>query len=294
MTNVIKTDDGTTYQTAGFGRTAAGVVAGSVTVKAIEKSKKLYIPKLSAKMTKLSTTSSDKFLREGIKKAVGENGANLKKLGVELFDLSDPKQYETCIKKDTKALMKCKGFFDEILAKGKAVASTKVYKNGNRACFRSRINSVLVNIEKRGLSAFHEIGHSINYNNSKFWKCMQKLRAPGMTLAAIIPFVGLLKRKKVEGEEPKGIIDKTTTFIKNNVGKLTTLAFLPVVAEELKATARGNKLAKKFLSPEMFKKVRMNNALGGLSYVAAAVIAGVAAWGGLKIRDLITTPKKVD
>ena len=166
-------------------------------------------------------------------------------------------------------------------------------KNGDNAGFVPKSNSVHINVEKLGTSGFHEIGHAINYNSSKFWKTMQKMRVPMMKVAAFLPLVALFKRKKAEGEEPKGRFDIVTTFIKENVGKLTSLAFVPIILEELKASARGNKLAKEFCSPELHKQVVKSNRYGALTYVAMGIFAGVAAFAANKVRDAIAKPEEV-
>ena len=66
---------------------------------------------------------------------------------------------------------------------------------------------------------------------------------------------------------------------------------LPMVAEELKASARGNALANKILSPELAKKVVKANRWGALSYIATAGVTALAVCLGSKIRDAIAGPK---
>ena len=174
-----------------------------------------------------------------------------------------------------------------------SVGMARMLEQGRNAIFLPKTNEVAVNIEKLGTAAFHEMGHAVNYNFSKFWKGMQKLRIPCGIAGGLFGTVALLKRKKVEGEEPKGFFDKTTTFIKNNVGTLTLAAFAPIVAEELMATYRGNKMAKKVLSPELFQKVKASNRFGAMTYIAAGVGAALAAVVGSKVRDAIAKPKEI-
>ena len=106
--------------------------------------------------------------------------------------------------------------------------------------------------------------------------------------------IAICKRPKAEGEHPKGFFDKATTFIKNNVGKLSFAAMLPIVAEEAIATMRGNKLAKQLLSPENFKKVAKCNMYGAATYVLSAVAMGVGAWAANKVADKFLAPKKME
>ena len=166
-------------------------------------------------------------------------------------------------------------------------------KKGKNAGFNNLTNEVLINTEKLGVAGFHEIGHAINYNNSKFWSTMQKLRKPAMIIPSILTTIALFKRKKAEGEEPKGFFDKTTTFIKEHVGTLATLSMAPIVAEEIKATQRGNALAKKLLSPESYKKVVKSNKYGAATYIAAALAVGAGAYIANKVKDAIAKPKEI-
>ena len=128
------------------------------------------------------------------------------------------------------------------------------FEHGNNAAFFPKTNKIGVNIEKLGASTFHEMGHAINRHMSTFWKGMQKLRAPAMITGSVLSLTALIKRKKVEGEQPKNKFDKATTFIKNNVGKLVSLTFVPVVAEELMASYRGTKWLKAYCLQKCSKK----------------------------------------
>ena len=59
------------------------------------------------------------------------------------------------------------------------------------------------------------------------------------------------------------------------------------------ATYRGNKMAKKVLSPELFKKVQKTNCFGAITYIAVGVGAALAAVVGSKVRDAIAKPKEI-
>ena len=43
----------------------------------------------------------------------------------------------------------------------------------------------------------------------------------------------------------------------------------------------------------MYKKVVKSNALGAASYIGVALLSGLAAFAGSKVRDALTTPKEV-
>ena len=63
--------------------------------------------------------------------------------------------------------------------------------------------------------------------------------------------------------------------------------FAPAVIEEAMATQKGNKLAKKLLSPELFKKVKHVNNLGFITYLMAPIAIGVGTFLGVKAKDKI-------
>lgn len=297
MSRIIKTNDGNYYQKAGAMRTSAGVSTGMAAQGAIT---------LGGGLLSLQAIKGMKALHEGVDRVEVKNALNnaLKNSGaadkgVKIVDYAGKqvskthaydllsKIYKKIARGEAKPSdLKIKRIFNKIIH--------NEIKLGNNAGFDPKLNKVFINTDKLGLAGFHEIGHSINKNLSKFWHGMQKLRMPGMIAAGVIGTIAVFKRKKVEGEEPKNIIDKTTTFIKNNAGKLTLLSFVPIVAEELKATARGNKLAKQLLSPELAKKVAKCNAFGAATYVLTAGLTALAAVLGSKIRDSIAKPKEIN
>lgn len=189
---------------------------------------------------------------------------------------------------------------------------------GRNAAFDFTTNKVLCG-NKMPLSQFHELGHAMNFHklggfSGKLGKFFQDLRldvvmgrlkesigksvskkfpVAGFALALASSFIGitaLFKNKKAEGEKPVGFWDKTTTFIKNNAGKLSFMTMLPIVIEEGLASLKGQKLAKTLLSPQLFKKVKISNALGFTSYLAAATIVGLSTMFAVKIRDKIAQP----
>ena len=60
-----------------------------------------------------------------------------------------------------------------------------------------------------------------------------------------------------------------------------------MLAEELKASQRGNKLAKELLSPELAKKVLKYNRYGAATYIVGALAATTAVAVGSKVKDWI-------
>lgn len=164
---------------------------------------------------------------------------------------------------------------------------------GKNAFYIPKTKTIFVNKNKASYTAFHEMGHALNHNTIGLGKILTKMRQPGIIFAFAAIAVGLLKRKKVEGEEPTGIIDKITTFIKNNCGKLTFLGFLPTVAEEALASIKGSKLAKGLLSPEAYKTMNKFYAKAGFTYAGAAVGFSAAAFLASKVRDFIASAHEI-
>ena len=148
---------------------------------------------------------------------------------------------------------------------------------------------------EKGISfaAFHEIGHAMNYNFSKIGKALQHMRLPGMIAASAIALYGAFssKSKPEEGKElTKG--QKVNNFIRNNAGKLSFAAMLPMLAEEAMATIKGNKLAGKLLSPDMLKVVKKGNAVAYLTYIATAASWGLASGAAVKVKDTLVAQKE--
>lgn len=290
MSKIIENQYGDTYKTPGFIKTTGAIVAGSLAGEAIKSLPKTVAPKLIYIMQKNSKSIDNKLLRGAINDVFKKSG--LEKNNVEIIDAGISKnanKLKQAIQMELPKIIRNNKLGDIYSSLIKFILN-----EGENACFLPKTNKIAVNIDKLGSSAFHEMGHALNKNCSTFWKSMQKLRAPGLIAGCLaFPTIAIFKRKKVEGEEPKGIFDKATTFIKDNAGKLTTFAFVPIVAEELMATHKGEKLAKEFLPKDALKKVKITNRLGASSYIATALLAGVGANIGSKVRDKFAQPKKI-
>ena len=235
---------------------------------------------LMGRMAKISSASDADAYRTALKAMI--DGSALKNTGLTLIDLSKDKS----VAKEFDRILKNSNAFQKFMIK----LTNPIYQatKGENAAYAPILNNVFVDIEKMGASVFHELGHALNYNTSKFWKTLQLSRMPVQSL--LIPaliLTAILKKPKKDGEQPQGFLDKTTTFIKNNVGKLSGLAMLPLFAEEIKATLNGQKYAKKLLSPELYKKVTKSNIYGAITYGVVLAITAFGAWAGNKIADKI-------
>ncbi len=192
-------------------------------------------------------------------------------------------------------LCKSKNFLESIFRKklekivnNKYQKTLNVIRKGFNAFFSPDFKVVCVNKEKFASSIFHEIGHSINCYKSSFWSSMQKMKMYSRRAPIILLGVALFTPKKTEEQKEKqGLIGKTTTFIKENVGKLSALATLPILAEELRASHVGNRLAEKYLSGDALKSVFKTNKISAFSYASATLITGVTAWLANKVRDKV-------
>ena len=290
--NIIVTQNGTKYQKADKGKVAEGVLLGDLAGgAALQTARKLSRIPISY-IKKDVAVFKDSNLSQAIDIAFVKSG--LANKGVKFINATEA---NTELVKETinKALPK---WMDKvpplknIMLKGvqsKAVIMSK----GENACFVPRAKAIIVNKEKIGWAAFHEMGHALNKFTPGVGKVLRSLKIPGKILALVAILTGLFKRKKVEGEKPQGAWDKTTTFIKNNCGKLAFLGMAPLLAEEGLASIKGAKLAKGLLSPEQFKTLNKLYGKAWLTYAGLAVGTGLAAYVASKVRDSIAAPTKI-
>lgn len=277
--SIIQTNDGRCYKKPGYAATIAGIASAGAAGFAIDFANIPIDKRITKRISKTAQSADTNAIRHGLQEALKKTGLSGK---VNLIELNEKSItiYDFIAIKDNKAAKRERKIIEAV-------------KKGEYAIFDRNANEISINTQKLGAAGFHEIGHAINYNKSKFWKFIQKSRTPLKFLPALFITIALLKRKKAEGEEPKGFFDKVTTFIKNNVGKLSAAALLPSIAEELMATKRGNALAKEILTPENFKKVAKVNKWGAASYIVIAALAGGKAYLCNKVKDSIASPKEI-
>lgn len=283
---IIRTDDGRTYQKPEFWKTAAGVAAGYTAATAATYLTSPINKYAMKNMAKTAQKADSVEIKSGLQEALKLSGLDKK---VKIVDMSDKTSGASLLDFLPEKLRNSK-FFRGIFEQFDMTGSIKKGKN---AGFSNFANKILINTEKMGAAGFHEIGHAINFNKSKFWKTLQLSRIPLTALSGWCLLFAIWKRKKAEGEEPKGFLDKAATFIKNNAGKLAIAAQVPVIAEELMASKRGNALAKKILSPDSAKKVAMTTRFGAMTYISFAASMAFAAFLGGKVRDAVASPKEV-
>lgn len=283
MGTTIQTNDGRYYQKPSICATIGGIAAGS----AVANTMRIGINPLglwsSKQMRKIAQTANPNEIRPALYQAVEKSGLKDKLRIMDLKDQEIPTKTAKTLKEKILSYLKPK------------IDIIGMASRGENAFFQPINNQIVINTEKLGIAGFHEVGHAMNYNNSKILKTIQKIRPQFLFgIPSLILAISLFKRKKAPGEKPKGFFDKTTTFIKENAGKLAALSTLPIVIEELIATKKGNALAKQLLSPENFKKVVKSNRWGAISYIGGTILIGTSVWLANKVKDAIAKPKEIN
>lgn len=175
--------------------------------------------------------------------------------------------------------------FQEIVERTSSLPIFMQLKTGMNACYLEKAKAVMIPDKNLIISGFHEIGHALNANKSKFWKFVQNNRKLCMLTAGYISTISLLTKKKADDETPAKGLKKVGHFVKKNAGALTFTAMLPVIAEEAMATIKGNKLASKMLDANLSKKVKIGNALGLATYILSAVGMSISTVVAIKVKD---------
>ena len=205
--------------------------------------------------------------------------AGLDKFGVKIQYLAKPKQQSTLI-----SLL---------------IDPISMVKNGMNAAFlpskykEYAANTILMPEKSISFGAFHEIGHAMNRNLSKIGRALQYMRTPGMYVAAALTLFGAFtKESKPQDGQELSKAQKVKNFVRDNAGKLSFAAMLPMLVEEGMATFKGEKLAKKLLSPDMMKNVTKGNRVAYLSYLVAAAGLGLGSMAAVKIKDYFVDKKE--
>lgn len=253
----------------------------------------------------LSSIAANKYLNESILK---NNFQIPQDYYEKILESAKPNKKVTIIHNTEEIYSKTKEFYNILLHKkglnkypklknkiqAMILKPFKEAKEGRNSFFYPQTNSILINPKgKTQFAIFHEIGHALNCNNSKFCKNLQKLRTPSTVLIGGIAIAtAIFKQKKEKSEKPESLFDKTTTFVKNNCGKIAFLSMTPILIEEGIATLKGNKLAKEFLSPDKLKELKRLNQKAYFSYILLALSLGASTYITSVIRDKIGATAK--
>ena len=284
----------TVYTKPGVGSILGGVIAGSMVQGAVGNGPQLIVSTdVMKKMKKISNSISEEAssqVEKTIFDTIKESGLEAKGVGVIKATKENAGEIANIMEKElNKGLTK---YLPKDIRKFLGDLFSSQMKNGENACYTTVSKKIIMPEKELGLAMFHELGHAMNANLSTFGSFLQKSRALNL-LAIPITLIALWKTKKAPGEEPKNGLDKTTTFIKDNAGKLTFATFIPILLEEGLASIKGNALAKKALSPELAQKVAKSNLLGFSTYLLAATLSGLGIYLGTKVKDSIAHKKQV-
>lgn len=163
-----------------------------------------------------------------------------------------------------------------------------MYAKGRNACYVGLTSQILVNKEKMAFTAFHEMGHAYN---AKFKGIQNGLSRTRGKFARLIPFIfgaGLMIPKDNQNKPTENPLYKILLEFRKSAGLLVSLCLLPTVAEEGLASINGAKLAKKYLSTELYKKMNSLNTKAFISYVLAMFMAGLGTNLAIYIKDKVT------
>jgi hypothetical protein len=153
--------------------------------------------------------------------------------------------------------------------------------------------NVAATAKKKSDLIYHEIGHAMNANSSKFAKFAQSAarRIPALVLPITMLTALCHTNLKPKNNEEKSKTTKVLDYIKNNAGKLTFFSFVPMIMEEALASARGIKFVGKEFGTGRAAKIGALYTVALGSYIGAAAIQGYAVKIAGKVRDKIVYPK---
>lgn len=139
--------------------------------------------------------------------------------------------------------------------------------NGGNAFYTHQGNFAVAPKSKPSL-ILHELGHATNFEKSKFFRGLQKLKVLGMYAPMAIAFLNDFSGKRKDGKQ---------SFIEKYAGVIGFSAFLPTIVEEAAASIRGIKAARKTLPNVKLGALKRNYLLAWMTYVLAGVGIGLAS-----------------
>lgn len=297
----------------GFVRGALGVTTALATNQLVAAAYNGTISRsILNKISKINPKAEDN-IREAIQTAFDKSKIGTK--GAQIIDIT--KMKEIFVHDPATGELKPKNVFeqlkDQVIGAYKTHPSTKIWANqknkfseklleniGNKVteqiikgenAYCLNLEKIIINPDKCGYAAFHEIGHIVNKNFSKLGKTLQAMKIPSQALASMLLLTSLLTNKRTEEHPSENKWQKGTQFIKNNIGKISALLFTPILAEEALASIRGQKMAKSLLPKNSMKAVTKVHALSLASYTGLTLLAGISAYITNKVRDRIVHGK---
>ena len=266
------------------------------------------LPRMYTPMLQRLDENELKEVREAAYKAFDKTG--LKDKGLDILNITDDnkaevleqiKQYSReALAKKTK-LQKLGLYIQAGVGKILNPVSAKTMVNAIAECesaaYTPTINKFLINMNSAPDLLFHEIGHALTDKNGNFLSKLNiKSRLYVLALAPIFLITSLIKSpKKNKEDKPQGAIDKTTTFIKNNCGKLVAASFIPILIDEALASIKGQKLAKDFISSKkILKGIKKTHLMAYGTYILAPVFTGGISYLLVKLRDKLAKKKNTE
>ena len=182
--------------------------------------------------------------------------------------------------------------YNELIAQGKAdEAARKLNEKG----VYIKKNSIILSKEHMPAAGYHEVGHAMNANLSKFGKFLQKSRGVSMYGPLLLGlYCACTKKNQSQNNEELSGGQKAKNFIRDNAPLLGFAATVPMLIEEGMATVKGNKFAKKVLSPDLAKRALKANLFAYISYLAFAVFAALGVKAARDIKDNAIAEKETE
>lgn len=283
------------YQNPSTKAIIGGVITGGIAEELCGASHHILSPMIMKEMSKTSNSiSNDEFIKvnSAMTKALADTGLEAKGVNIIRATKDNSEKISQILEKEISGNPLSK-WIPKPIKKFLGTIIGKTLQAGENACYIFNSKKIIMPEKELSLAFFHEAGHALNANCSKIGKALQQCRL-SMVLAAPISLIALCKTKKAPGEKPKNTTDKVTTFIKNNAGKLAFVACIPVLIEEGLASIKGQKLAKKLLSPELAKKVAKCNLLGFSTYLLTAICCSLGVYLGVKVKDSIASRQLIN
>lgn len=170
-------------------------------------------------------------------------------------------------------------------AKQQEIGDINSVAQGYDSLFCTKTKSIKCNTKLFGMAIPHEMGHAMNYTDRGFAKILSKTRGLSR-FAPIALAIGILCPPQKEGEKSETLIGKTLDFTKEHCVAISAISQTPMLLEEGLASMRGEKLAKKFMTPEKFKAIKIFNRKAWLTYAAFAATMTAMTYTGSKLRNL--------
>lgn len=229
-----------------------------------------------AKNSKSLTKNQVEIVKKGVENAL--ETSELKAKGVEIVNVT----------KDTYVASRHPNDFID-----KMINGMRQVKEGKNAFFHPIENKVIINLDDLPLATFHEMGHALNFHNSKLLKTIQYCRGPLQKIAPLIALLpAITKQEKPKDGKELTAGQKTKNFIRNSSPFVAALMGGIMASEEIVATIKGNNLASKVLDKNLAKKVVGSNRWGLASYTLFALTCGITGIITKKVKDASDNQKE--